>query len=95
MLHYYNLKYSGIYEAIQNTEIEISDNKEMFLSLKKDLVHIDYRILQARRNKHTREYIPTMVNIRKYLLNSLRINQEQLDEFLIKINTIKKMIVTG
>ena len=93
MLHHNKTLYSVIYEEIHNIENEISDHKEMIFRTKKDLVHIDFRILQAQ-NKHTHEYIPTMVSISKYFLHRQKIHQEHLDRSLNSVSELGKRILT-
>ena len=84
---------SEILTAIYNIETEISEHKEKLFDIKKDLVHIDYRILQAQ-NKHTHGYIPTMVNIRKYFLYRQKIYQDLLDNALKTVSELRKKILS-
>ena len=94
MLRYNKILYKKIYEEIYDREIEISDYKETILQTNKDLVHIDFRILQAQ-NKHTHEYIPSMVTIRQYLKIRKQIHQDLLDIKLLRISILRKSLSTG
>ena len=94
MLHYNKILYKKIYEEIYDREIEISDYKETILQINKDLVHIEFRILQAQ-NRYTHEYIPSMVTIRQYLKMRKQIHQDLLDIKLLRISELRKSISTG
>ena len=90
-LYHNNFLFQEIFEAIQNKEIEISNHKEEILICKRNMMHIESRILHA---QHTKEYIPTMVRIRMYLINRQRITQELLDESLNSLSELRKKILT-
>lgn len=92
-LHNNKTLYNEVFEGIHNIEVENSHHKEIIFNNKKNLVHINFRILQAQ-NKHTHEYIPTMVTIRKYLLHKQKIHQEHLDKALNSVSEHRKMILT-
>lgn len=92
-LHYNKTLYRVKFEHIHNKEIEISQHKEILFNNKKDLVHIDFRILQAQ-NKHTHEYIPNLVNIRMYLLHKQKVHQEHLDRNKKLVSKLRKFILT-
>ena len=68
MLHYNKTLHSEIYEEIYNLEEAISDYKEVILQIKKDTVHINFRILQAQNKSFGYEYIPDMFSLREYYL---------------------------
>ena len=93
-LHYNKALYCEIFEEIQNIEAQISNHKEMISNTKRDLVHIDFRIIQAQ-NKHTHEYIPAMVTIRKYLLHRQRMHQNQFERDLNLLSDLRKKISAG
>ena len=90
MLHYNKSLYSDVNEEIYELENEISDQKEMILQDKKDLVQINFKILQAR-NKYTHEY---MFSIREYLLFTQKIHREYLNRSLSSISELRKRILT-
>ena len=94
MLQYNKTLYSAIYEEIHNLENEITILKEIIANAKRDIEHINSRILQQNKifgykNKSN------MFELLEYLLSRKQQHQVYLDHALNSVSELEKRILTG
>lgn len=95
MLHYNKTLYSAIYEEIHNLENEITILKEIIANAKRDIEHINSRILQAQNKSFGYIFKPKLLELLEYLFSRKQQHQVYLDNALNSVSELKKRILTG
>ena len=95
MLQYNKTLYSAIYEEIHNLENEITILKEIIANAKRDIEHINSRILQVQNKSFGYIFKPKLLELLEYLFSRKQQHQVYLDHALNSVSELEKRILTG